>query len=321
MVRAITALAVLLACPLALADIRITTWNIEHLGSTGRGFGGGFGNGNLPLRTNAQLDEIAEFIRDTLQSDVIAVQEIAKTGPNHTSLELDHITAHMGANWEYFIADVPDDSDMVNGFIWNTDTVTVLSQFTIDLPNIELAGKNLFDRMPVGLYLELNEPGQTDRTDIVLINVHLASGQGNDENHAIAMIAIEHVLNSTLRDNQIAESDRVILGDYNDNPHALTTAGSLSHIQTLYQHMARKRYVDLVPESMEFTRMNDNLTSLIDHIMANSSARNDILESEAERFTPGPSNTFATWRGTFSDHFPLSFTLESKTDFDVDFTP
>ena len=103
--------------------------------------------------------------------------------------------------------------------------------------------------------------------------------------------------------------------------HALTTAGSLSHIQTFYQHMARKRYVDMVPESMEFTRMNNNLTSLIDHIMANSSARNDILESEAERFVPGPSTTFATWRGTFSDHFPLSFTLESKTDFDVDFTP
>ncbi len=321
MVRAITALAVLLACPLALADIRITTWNIEHLGSTGRGFGGGFGGGTLPLRTNAQLDEIGEFIRDTLQSDVIAVQEIAKTGPGHTSLELDRITVHMGTNWEYFLADAPATADMVNGFIWNTDTVTALGQFTIDMPNIELAGKNLFDRMPVGLYLELNEPGQTDRTDIVLINVHLASGQGNDENHAIAMIAIEHALNRTLRDNQITESDRVILGDYNDNPHALTNAGSLVHIQTLYQHMGRKRSVDMVPASMEFTRMNDNLTSLIDHILANSSARNDILESEAERFTPGAPSTFATWRGTFSDHFPLSFTLESKTDFDVDFTP
>lgn len=321
MIRAITALALLLACPLALADIRITTWNIEHLGSTGRDFGGGFGSGSLPLRTDAQLDEIGEFIRDTLQSDVIAVQEVAKTGPNHTSLELDKITAHMGATWEYFIADAPDVADMVNGFIWNTDTVTALGQFTIDLPNIELARKNLFDRMPVGLYLELNEPGQTDRTDIVLINVHLSSGQDKDENHAIAMIAIEHVLTSTLTANQIAESDRVILGDFNDNPHALTSDGSLSHIQTLYQHMARKRYVDMVPASMEFTRMNDNLTSLIDHNLANSSARNDILESEAVRFTPGAPSTFATWRGTFSDHFSLSFTLESKTDFDVDFTP
>lgn len=72
MVRAILALAVLLACPLALADIRITTWNIEHLGSAGRGIGGGFGGGNLPLRSNAQLDEIGEFIRDTLQSDDIS---------------------------------------------------------------------------------------------------------------------------------------------------------------------------------------------------------------------------------------------------------
>lgn len=312
----------LIPAPL-LADITITTWNIEHLGSTGRGFGGGFGGGNLPLRTDAQLDQIGDFMRDTLQSDVIAVQEVAKTGPNNTSLELDRITTRMGPSWDYFLADAPTaaESGIFNGFIWNTDTVTVLGQFTMDFPNISLAGKELFDRLPVGLYFELNEPGQTDRTDIVLINVHLASGQDFDENHAIAMIAIERALNSTLRDNQITESDRVILGDFNDNPHALSAAGNLIRVQTLYQHMLRKRYVDLVPASMDFTRMNDNLTSLIDHVLANSSARNDILESEVVRFTPGAPSTFATWRATFSDHFPLSFTLESKVDFDADFTP
>ena len=312
-------LLLLLVPALTQADIRVTTWNIEHLGSDGRGFGGGFGAGNLPRRSEAQLRQIGEFIRDTLQSDVIAVQEIAKTGPDHTSLELDTITAHMGSNWEYFLADHPAESDMANGFVWNTDTVNVLKAFTMHLPNVALAGKELFDRRPIGVYLELKEEGETDLNDIVLINVHLASGQDFDENHAIAMIAIEHAMNGVLRENEIAESDRVILGDFNDNPHALSAAGNPVHIRTLYDHTFRKTYVDLVPESLGFTRMDSNLRSLIDHVLANASARNDIIGAEVERFTPGPSSGFAEWRETFSDHFPLSFLIESKTDFDVDF--
>ncbi len=51
----------------------------------------------------------------------------------------------------------------------------------------------------------------------------------------------------------------------------------------------------------------------------NNSAKNDILSTEAERFTPGDFSTFAEWRQTFSDHFPLSFVLDVKADTDVDF--
>ena len=90
-------------------------------------------------------------------------------------------------------------------------------------------------------------------------------------------------------------------------------------IPTLYQHMSTKRYTDIVPASLGFTRMDNNLRSLIDHILVNSSAANDITSTVAERFTPGDSTTFATWRQTFSDHFPLSFMLDVKADTDVDF--
>ncbi|MEW6359316.1 MAG: hypothetical protein AB1696_23475 [Planctomycetota bacterium] len=49
---------VLLSCLLcttviAQPDLTITTWNIEHLGSPGRGFGGGYGgygSGSIPPR-------------------------------------------------------------------------------------------------------------------------------------------------------------------------------------------------------------------------------------------------------------------------------
>ena len=271
------------------------------------------------MRTNAQLDQIGVFIRDTLKSDVIAVQEITKTGPNDTSLELDHITAHMGNNWRYYLAEEPDDLVIVNGFIWNSDTVTVLQPITMEMPNIEMAGKNLFDRMPVAIYFEARVAGQTNRNDIVLVNVHLASGRNNDENHAIAMIALEHALSGILEDNGVTESDRIILGDFNDNPHALTAEGNPKFIQTLYQHMDTKGYTNLVPASLNFTRMNNKLSSVIDHILVNNSAQNHISSTVAVRFTPGDRTTFANWRQTFSDHFPLSIVLDVGADDDVDF--
>ena len=57
-------------------SIRVVTWNIEHLGSPGRGLGG-IGAGTLPLRSEAQLKAIATFITNDLNADVVALQEVA----------------------------------------------------------------------------------------------------------------------------------------------------------------------------------------------------------------------------------------------------
>ena len=88
------------------ADIKVTTWNIEHLGSDGRGFGGGFGGGSLPLRTDDQLKEIGNLIENDLQSDVIAFQEVSidyvDDGVSRSE-RLDIIVDEMGSEWEYYL--------------------------------------------------------------------------------------------------------------------------------------------------------------------------------------------------------------------------
>ena len=74
------------------SSIKVTTWNIEHLGTDGRGFGGGFGSGNLSLRTDDQLKNIGKFIRDKVKSDVVALQEIGishESNNESRSIELD----------------------------------------------------------------------------------------------------------------------------------------------------------------------------------------------------------------------------------------
>ncbi len=148
----------------------------------------------------------------------------------------------------------------------------------------------------------------------------MKSGQSFDENHLIAMTMTEFRLTRELRRERVKESDRIILGDFNDNPFARTSSGRQKFSPALYEHMAFKGYVDFVNAATEFTRMNRNLDSIIDHILVNRWAKRHIPQDHAEKFTSGDSSTFAAWRRTFSDHFPLSFEIKVETsDDDVDF--
>ena len=306
--------------------LTITTWNIENLGGDGRGFAGGFGRGNLDLRTPSQLKKVAELICDDLKSDVVAIQEISITSiEDGVSIcePLETIRDELGDAWEYFIPEVDDipegHANLFCGFLWNGNRVNLLHVFAMSLPNPVLAGAHLFDRAAVAAYFEAIN-GFNGTNDFVVINVHLKSGQGHDENHLIAITALEHGLTKALKNSQIKESDRIILGDFNDNPYATTASGNPKYSSAMYQHMAFKTYVDLVTEEFHATRMNSNLTSVIDHVLVNVSAKKHIPTNKADIFLPGPSSTFAKWRKTYSDHFPISFKLKiESSDDDVDF--
>lgn len=325
--------------------LTVTSWNIEHLGSEGRGFGGGFGGSGsnaippgppeLPLRTDAQLADIAKFIQDDLGSDVLALQEIAinkqRLGRS-ISTELDKIVKGLegsDGDWAYWLPPVeslPEDRrDPHNehpAFLWNRKQVRLLNAFEIDVKNQELCGKALFDRKPiVGYFESIREDGKRGN-DFVLVNVQMASGQGFDENHFIAMTIIEFELSRQLALNNITESDRIILGDFNDNPSKLKN-GKPEFSQVLYLHMQDKGYTDLVTHDLKASRMNAQLDSLIDHILVNKGAKQLITQDKATVFRPDagadPASVLPPWRLTFSDHFPLSFQMKVSTDDDSDF--
>ena len=304
----------------ATADVRVTTWNIEHLGTDGRGFPEATG---IPRRTDAQLREIGRFIRDTIQSDIVALQEIAithQTGGNSRSTQLDTITAEMGAEWEYHLPPQHpnhDSDSMYVGFLWDSNQINGLAFRSMNVPIVDMARKALYDRIPQIGYFEIRQGGQT-RNDFLLINVHLASGQDFDENHAIAIVDIESRLNGELSAMGVTEADRVILGDFNDNPFARRSSGRRRFTNALYSHMGFKGYFDFVDETFVSTRMSVNFNSIIDHVLVNRSAERHIDEVLAEMFVP-PTATFATWRQTFSDHFPISILINIEAqDHDVD---
>ncbi len=302
-------------------EIRVTTWNIEHLGSEGRGFGGGFGGGNLPLRTPEQIQAIASFIKNDLKSDVVAVQEISiavEQNGEYRSKELEAIVKAMGNNWSYYVSPpstAHDSHSMYVGYIWNNLTLRPKTLYPMDLPNYQLAGKALFDRQPSIGAFDILEDGRI-KNDFVLVNVHLASGQHNDENHLIAMTLVEWNLTNRLKANGIVESDRIILGDFNNNPFKKNNSGSLKYSPAMYEHLSFKGYENYLTAEMGSTRMDDNLQSAIDHIFINKNAKKHVIGG-AEIFKP-EKEEMAAWRQTYSDHFPLTVTLKISSDDDVD---
>lgn len=326
--------------------LTVTSWNIEHLGSEGRGFGGGFGGSGsraippgppeLPMRTDAQLVDIAKFIRDDLKSDVLALQEIAINGQRagrSTSKQLDKIVKEIestGGDWAYYLSPVeavpakktaPSNEHLA--FLWNRKRIRLLNAFEIDVVNQELCGKALFDRKPIVGYFESIRADGKPGNDFALVNVHMASGQNNDENHFIAMTIIEFELSRQLGIHTITESDRIILGDFNDNPSVLGTNGKPKFSQALYEQMKFKGFTDLVTNDLKTSRMSSDLNSLIDHILVNKGAKSSIDQDKAIIFRPdagqNPKDVLPKWRLTFSDHFPLSFQMKVSTDDDSDF--
>ena len=326
----------------------VTTWNIEPLGSPGRGFGGGFGgfgrystplrHDQLPLRSVEQLKSISDLIHKDLKSDIIALQEVAVTHRRrHRSLnkQLDTITSQLqtsqeGSKWSYFLPYldvVPEDDDERNihlGFMWNNKRVRLVKVFEMSMADQVLAGKEIFQRTPlIGYFEEIREDGSPG-IDFVLVNVHFASGQQNDENHLIAMTLIEFGIALDLAKNAVSEPSVFILGDFNENPKRQDTEGKWLTSPAMNEHMRFKGYTDLVTQDMAFTRMNTKLSSLIDHILANRSAFAHIIEPKATIYKPGggmlgKTELFPAWSGTFSDHFPILFQIKSAKDNDSDF--
>ncbi len=305
--------------------LTVTTWNIETLGGDGRGFAGGFGRRDLEKRTDDQLKAIAKLIKDTLNSDIVAFQEASithKDGDFSLSRPLDKIVAELGSSWAYYLPwvdQIPSGhANMFVGFLWNKSRVNLLNVYAMDIENPDLAGSPLFPRVPLIGYFEAIKD-EEGANDFAIVNLHLKSGQANDENHLIAVTLLEYNLRNSLLAHEIKESDRIILGDFNDNPYARTSAGNLRFSKGLYTHLRFKGYTNLITPDFHSTRMDQALKSVIDHILVNKGARGHISQKKADIFLPGNSDTFADWRRTFSDHFPISFGLKIRPDDDADF--
>ncbi|MCW3807057.1 endonuclease/exonuclease/phosphatase family protein [Plebeiibacterium marinum] len=297
--------------------LRIATWNIEHLGSAGRGFPEI--KKQLPARTSSDFQMIAALIKDTLTLDIVAVQEISITGfksETAYSKELYQIISYLGSDWKYYLAKIDTterETEMQNAFIYNTNSAHLSKVFEMNINDFKVGAKSIFDRVPLVGYFKATNP-KVKNEDFLIVNLHLASGQDNDENHIVAMIMVEQNLNEELKAHGIStrEYDRIILGDFNDNPYLKDETGNNVYLPTLYNYMKLKGYKDYVDETFQTTRMSKNMNSIIDHILVKENLQENIPSSKATIYKPDVKNksTLNNWRSNYSDHFPISIEID-----------
>lgn len=286
----------------AQEGLTISTWNIEHLGSTGRGFPE-LGENALGNRTEDDYKRIASLIRDSLSIEIICVQEIAsskKEAGKSYSNELDKIINNLGTNWKYYLANFQGgnqlNDEMQNAFIYDQSKVELKKVFELIVPDYSIGDKKAFDRKPlVGYFVP---KGSED--GFVIVNLHLASGQDNYENHLASMVMIEQNLGTQLKNYGVEnEKDIIILGDLNDNP--------FKNSDIMVDYLKEKGYIHLIDKSFGSTRMDNNLTSIIDHIFISKNAQKHIVQSKASIYKPKDMSKEGQkkWRTVYSDHFPL----------------
>jgi hypothetical protein len=185
------AIGALLASHAASAETCYTvgTWNLEHFkAGKVRGFPELVGANGLPPRTDAQLDLLAETIRDKVDAKILVLNETNGRSGKATSAELEDLIARLGPSWRYAIA--KSGSAQRVAVIWDSAFATEIARLEIAVPVTKVAdgseSSDIFVRDPLAVYFRLVENGQP-RNDLLVVGLHLASGQHFVNNHDAAM--------------------------------------------------------------------------------------------------------------------------------------
>lgn len=303
--------------------LRIGTWNIERLSdSASRGFPELQGDDRLPPRSDAELEEMAEYIRDELEVDALMISEIEADSPLSTvsrpqSKQLNQVARAMGDNWKYFLG--RSGNDLRLGLLFNTDRVELKKLVNLDAPVFPVSGRDVLDRDPFIAWIAARD-GSTTKNDVLLMCVHLKSEQRPFRNNRMAAIAklIGDYMHADTRDILTLPSIReepevVILGDMNDSSF------NRSGFQYMFDYLKGVDFTHIRNSSGDYphTRVNG---SRIDHIFGSDGIISDsmIPGSFKVHTVPGRHNEQprTRYRRSLSDHFPVTIDLRLRDDND-----
>ncbi len=300
------------------AEFVVGVWNIEKLSSTSmRGFPELRGGDQHSPRTDSQLEDVADYIADTLEIDALVITEIDDDGGNDPlrprSAQLDVVLGHLGSNWSYFLGRTG--GDLRIGLLFNGDRVRVKRIVGLRAPEFEVQGEDIFDRDPMLFWVSFLDNGQ-ETSDVLLVGLHLKSQQFHTHNHLAAMSKVIGDLKTPdvredlgLPRRQDGEDDVIILGDLNDSTH--TRQG----FRFIFDYAESQGYIHAGGDLPDYpaTRVNG---SEIDHIFLSRDVVRDLLVSGSFTVHTVPDNERDSYRETFSDHYPVTVELKSKIDDD-----
>ena len=177
---ALTMVATVLSATVSADTWTLGAWNVENLGpSSSRGFPELRGPDSLPPRTDAQLAEIATYIRDELGADAMMLAEVVPDDSSASvprAVQLDTIATRMGQDWEYFLGRT---GRKRVAFLFDSSRVSVkkVAEFSVD--EFTVQGKDIFLRDPLVVWMGALDAAGNEVDDLLLVGLHLKSVQQN----------------------------------------------------------------------------------------------------------------------------------------------
>lgn len=271
----------------ATAPLRISAWNLEHLGSR-----------TDPERTDEDLEALVIKIR-SLGVSILAVSEI------NGWRTLRDLTRRLGPEWDGvlgrsgFIGGNPPKQIGV-GFLWDKSRVKLIhAEEWVDMPR-RLEGLPVFHRLPVSASFRSVGGGP----DFRLVAVHLKAGF-NATDIKKRFLELGEIKNriDALISRRREDLDIAVLGDFNH--------GARSPENTVFSGNGYSTY--LVPKTHTSTIIHFN--EQIDHIVPLSSF-NEIKPQTFQVIKGDGKYSKKTWRNRYSDHYPVIVELHSGPDDD-----
>lgn len=201
----------------------IASWNLEHFKLSGtRGFPENTRGGpTYGPRIAEHYRDIAEVISVNLGASIVVLNEVDGESI-HESRVLDRVIEHLGSHWKYRLSANGDPQRIA--ILWNTDAVDSTRCRTLPVEgDLEVTDgsktKKVFDRKPIACHFRLLDETGMKQNDLLVVGVHLASGQHLVNNHNRAMKEIRKRIPGVLAGNSstTGEKDILIAGDYNAN--------------------------------------------------------------------------------------------------------
>jgi endonuclease/exonuclease/phosphatase family metal-dependent hydrolase len=305
----------------------VASWNLEHF-KTGanRGFPENtHGGPTYPSRTPAELAAIATAIRDTLRIRILVLNEIngeereTEAGTESRSVELDGLVAHLGPPFDYIIA--RSGSGQRVALLWDKRFAQMEAATEITVPRTVVDGADIFARDPLlGRFRLLHEGAA--HNDLIVIGLHLASGQHRTQNHDAAMALLRRRIEELRAEGTVippGEHDILIAGDLN-------ASWFDAKKERFFDEMNEGRWGVLAGPGYAGTRLAGvplAPKSIIDYIIVTRLFGNErgllgeeISDARARVHHEIADGDWAAFRKRFSDHFPVSTCVRITADND-----
>ena len=297
----------------------VGTWNLEYLhNDRSRGFPEYLAGGPLYApRTDADYAAIADVLRDKLRVDLVSLQEInaeTESDAEPRSGELERLLTYLGPPYQGVVSRSGGNQHLA--VCWNSRRVRVDTTFELSYPPLDVSG-DLFARDPLVVGVTLIHEG-VEQSDLLFVALHLASGRSRTRNHDSALALLADTLSILIQSPAsplVSERDILLAGDFNFDPYDAYRErvleemhlGSWQILSDPNGPLTRLGGVPLLPASrLDFMICSDAMTGPRRIIDVGS------VQAHIQLATGG----YDAFRGTFSDHVPVTVRLRPAPDDD-----